>query len=59
MLILLIVKNDADEEFDLGDILNTKDMDFLKSCYQSESYKEALRTWMPFLNERGYLDCML
>lgn len=59
MLLLLIVKNDAQEEFDVNDLLNAQDVEFLKSTYRSDSYRKALRTWLPFFNERGYLDNMI
>lgn len=56
----MIVKNESSVEFDLHTLLNGSDenMEMVKMCYQSESYKKALTAWLPFLDDRGFLDSM-
>lgn len=56
MFILFVVKNDS-SEIDIQDILSGKlSNETLKELYANEIYKKALMTWLPFLNERGFLD---
>lgn len=61
MLILLIVKNEYTDVLDLNAIIGGSDeiLKLMKKVYQSESYKKAITTWLPFLDERGFLDKML
>ena len=33
--------------------------EMLERVYNNEVYKKAIRTWLPFLNKRGYLDTLL
>lgn len=33
--------------------------DFYKRIYRNETYKKAVKAWLPFLDERGYLDVLL
>ena len=36
-----------------------KDMEFYTRIYGNETYKKALKLWLPFLDERGYLDSLM
>ena len=58
--ILAIAKYEAAEEINLDRLLMDEDnSELLKKFYNNENYKKALKLWLPFLNERGFLDCLI
>lgn len=61
MLLMLIVKYDSKEEFDLEGMTNPElfDSEKIERAYMSDIYQNALKLWLPFLNKRGYLDALL
>lgn len=64
MFILTIVKNESTEEVNLEMIMGQSEDEeklerMYKRIYENETYKKAVKTWLPFLNKRGFLDSML
>jgi hypothetical protein len=33
--------------------------ELLKRIYGNDCYKKAVKLWLPFLNKRGFLDCLI
>lgn len=60
MLIMFVVKYDSPEEMSLETIVSAGgNPKLLQQIYGNECYKKAAMSWLPFLNERGFLDTML
>ena len=62
MFILFICKYDNPEVMIMNTIMNEDDLvaqNMMKKIYRNENYKNALILWLPFLNERGFLDTMI
>jgi hypothetical protein len=64
MFLLFIFKYDCSEELNLQMIMGmVDDREALEKMhhriYRNETYRDALKSWLPFLNERGFLDTML
>lgn len=64
MYVLTIIKNESSEEIDLALMMGQSDDEeklenFYKRIYENETYKKAIKAWLPFLNKRGFLDTML
>lgn len=64
LFLLFIFKYDSSEELNLQMIMGqVDDVEEMKKMYiriyRSETYKKAIKSWLPFLNERGFLDSML
>lgn len=60
MFVMFIVKNDSPEEMTLDQILGGNDTaEMMHRVYHNETYKKALKTWLPFMNKRGFLDTMM
>lgn len=64
IFMLFIFKYDSSEELNLQMIMGqVEDEEELKKfytrIYRNKTYTKAIKTWLPFLNERGFLDCML
>lgn len=64
LFLLFIFKYDSSEELNLQMIMGqVDDVEELEKMYiwiyRNETYKKAIKTWLPFLNEKGFLDCML
>ena len=61
MFIMFVTKYDSSEEISLEDMMKAENPDpnlYLRA-YRNENYKKAIKLWLPFLDERGYLDTML
>lgn len=61
MFILSIVKHDSADDLDMTVLTSGSEEGFkmLIKCYQNENYKKALTAWLPFLDERGFLDTLI
>lgn len=61
MFILFIVKYESSEEISLEQMMKAEsvDEDLYKRIYQNDTYKKAVKTLLPFLDEKGYLDVLL
>lgn len=66
MFILFIVKYDSQEEMTLEAMLGMGDkvedsvvQAMYKRIYGNDTYKKAVKLWLPFLNKRGFLDTLL
>jgi hypothetical protein len=61
MFVLFIAKYDSTEDLDLSQIMNPDNFDpkVMHAAFNNQIYKDALKTWLPFLNNRGYLDTLL
>lgn len=63
MFILSIVKNDSSEEINLEVIMGESNeaevLDIYKRIYGNETFKKAVKIWLPFMNKRGFLDTLL
>lgn len=60
MLLLFAVKNDSPQEINLSEILGgSDDSPERDRVFKNENYMKAVRSWLPFFNERGYLDTMI
>lgn len=64
LFMLFIFKYDSNEELNLkmimGQVEDVEELEkFYVRIYRNETYKKAIKTWLPFLNEKGYFDCML
>jgi hypothetical protein len=61
MFILFIVKYESSEEINLEDMMKAEsaDEDIYIRIYRNETYKKAVKTLLPFLDARGYLDVLL
>ncbi|KAG5678863.1 hypothetical protein PVAND_008494 [Polypedilum vanderplanki] len=66
MFILFIVKYDSQEEITLEAMMGLGDQveesivqAMYTRIYGNETYKKAVKLWLPFLNKRGFLDTLL
>lgn len=61
LFILFITKYDSEEEINMEYVIGNseKDREFYNRIYGNETYKKALKIWLPFLDERGYLDAFM
>lgn len=61
MFIMFVTKYDSSEEINLEQMMQAEypDPSFYHRIYRNENYKRALKLWLPFLDERGYLDTLL
>lgn len=61
MFILFVVKYESSEELSLEDMMKAEspDKDLYNKMYCNETYKKAIKTLLPFLDERGFLDSLL
>lgn len=58
IFIQFIVKFNGNEDMNM-DVLTTSDSENLYRLYSNENYMKALKLWLPFLNKRGFLDCLI
>jgi hypothetical protein len=66
MFILFVVKYDSPEEITieammgLGEKIEESELQKMFSrIFGNETYKKAVKLWLPFLNKRGFLDTLL
>ena len=63
MFILSIVKNESKEEINIETIMgqssDAEAQEVYARIYGNDTYKRALKKWLPFMNKRGFLDTML
>ncbi|KAG5675466.1 hypothetical protein PVAND_005368 [Polypedilum vanderplanki] len=61
MFVLFIAKYDSNDDLDIEQIMNPDKVNYkvIYDAFNNEIYKNALKTWLPFLNKRGYLDTLL
>jgi hypothetical protein len=61
MYVLFVVKYDSNEQLDAGLVTDPakSDPEIVHKAFNNEIYRNALRTWLPFLNKRGFLDTLL
>lgn len=63
MFILSIVKNESTEEINLETIMgqssDAEAQEVYSRIYGNDTYKRALKKWLPFMNKRGFLDTLL
>jgi hypothetical protein len=55
--IMFVCKYNAQEEINMGELFSgVIDDASLKRIYSNDNYLKALESWLPFMEERGYLD---
>jgi hypothetical protein len=56
--ILTVVKYNSSEEFTMEQMMNPEGMDqaTYDRIFRSELYRNAMKTWIPFMHKRGLLD---
>jgi hypothetical protein len=61
MFVLFVAKYDSSEDLQLDQLMEgkLKDTTSIENAFKSQYYIKALKTWLPFLNKRGYLDGLL
>lgn len=62
MFILFICKYDNAIVMSINTVMNNDDegaQKMIKAIYRNENYKKAVTLWLPFLNERGFLDTVV
>lgn len=61
LYVLISAKYESTQEYDLDYLTlnDQKDPEFFERIFGNETYKKAVKTWLPLLDERGYLDRML
>jgi hypothetical protein len=60
MFIMFVTKYDQPEEINLENMMHNEcPPEFYHRIFRNENFKKALKLWLPFLNDRGYLDVML
>lgn len=64
MFLLFIFKYDCKEELNIHMIMGQVEDEERKSqiyerIYGNETYKKALKSWLPFFNKKGFLDLMI
>lgn len=61
MFIMFVTKYDSSEEISLEDMMKSvnPDPNLYLRAYRNEYYKKAAKLWLPFLDERGFLDSLL
>ncbi|KAG5683603.1 hypothetical protein PVAND_012876 [Polypedilum vanderplanki] len=58
--IMFVTKYDHSEEINLEVLMKgNSEPEFYQRIFHNENYKKALKQWLPFMDERGYLDVML
>lgn len=59
-MILSIVKYDSPEELNMEVILSGGDDEAMKDrIYNGENFRKAVKLWLPFMEERGFLDKLI
>ncbi|KAG5675465.1 hypothetical protein PVAND_005367 [Polypedilum vanderplanki] len=57
--IMFICKYNSEKEIIMADLFSGMiDDDTLKLIYSNDNYLKALETWLPFMDERGFLDIL-
>jgi hypothetical protein len=56
---LYAIKNDSPEEINLEEIMQSDDPTMLRKMFSNENVKRSLKLWLPFLDERGFLDSLV
>lgn len=61
MMIMFIAKFDSQEELDMANIMDPDkiNIEMLRKAFMNANYCNALKTLLPFLNKRGFLDTLL
>ena len=60
MFILFVVRNNSNEEMSIENMMTGGDnTEMMHKIYNNENYKKAIKLWLPFLNERGFLDTLI
>lgn len=60
MMILFVVKYESDEEVNMEIMFKAGDItDIAERVYNNDTYKKAVKLWLPFLNKRGFLDALM
>lgn len=63
LFILSIVKNESTEEINLEAIMGQSSeaeaQEVYSRIYGNETFKKAIKKWLPFMNKRGFLDTLL
>lgn len=59
--VMFVAKYDSNEDLDIEKIMNADKYDekVVYAAFNNDNYKNALKTWLPFFNKRGYLDTLL
>ena len=60
MFVLFVCKLNSEKEVSMDQLFKGGDEAeaLLKVIYNNEIFAKAIKTWLPFLNERGYLETM-
>lgn len=59
IMILFVVKYSSNEEINMEIIMSGGDASMIDRIYNNENYKKAVKSWLPFLDERGFLDTLI
>lgn len=59
--LLIFVKNETTDDMDVNSLLSASDesLETLRRIYQGKTFKNAIKSWLPFLSKRGILDEVL
>lgn len=59
---MFVTRYESSEVIDMGELFSkgeSMSKEFYERIYCNETFKAAVRSWLPFLEERGYLDSLL
>lgn len=56
---LYAIKNDSTGVVDLEKEMQSDDPAVLRKMFSNENFKNSLKLWLPFLNQRGFLDSLI
>jgi hypothetical protein len=61
MYVLFVIKRDSEEELNIEIITDTDKYDpkTIEKVFSNEIYRKSIKTWLPFLTNRGFLDTLL
>jgi hypothetical protein len=56
---MIVTKYESTEVLKMEDFLVVQDKEFIDRIYCNETFKKAIKLWLPFFEKRGYLDSFL
>lgn len=59
MFVLALIKNDSAEDINVTTLLSSvNDPQKLEGIFNNNNFKKAAKLWLPFMNERGFLNAI-
>lgn len=59
MISLFAVKYESSEELSMEMIMSGGDPEMIERIYNNGNYRKAIQQWLPFLDNRGFLDVLI